>query len=169
MGRRIVRTINNWENQTVSFELDDGDYISVDAREADDNLFMAAVLASINVNPDGGRVDVIQYGQKVGELPAWWHPGIGKSKHWLYDFRSHDLNLIDGKWVAHPTLGASDLDYLIGFVRKSPALFETLVFGGPLSQEMDRYSTWAEAEAGHRAMVERVRATEAEIAAVAGR
>lgn len=35
-------------------------------------------------------------------------------------------------------------------------IFETMVFGGPLDQEMERYSTWAEAEAGHAAMVARV-------------
>ena len=38
-----------------------------------------------------------------------------------------------------------------------PLFFETLVFGGELDQEMDRYSTWEEAEAGHADMVERVK------------
>ena len=38
-----------------------------------------------------------------------------------------------------------------------PVLFETMVFGGTLSDEMDRYCTWDEAEAGHAAMVRRVR------------
>lgn len=37
-----------------------------------------------------------------------------------------------------------------------PLLFETLVFDGPLDGEMDRYSTWAEAQCGHDAMVARV-------------
>jgi hypothetical protein len=37
-----------------------------------------------------------------------------------------------------------------------PLIFETLVFGGPLADEMDRYSTWEESEAGHTAMVKRV-------------
>ena len=37
-----------------------------------------------------------------------------------------------------------------------PLLFETLVFGGPLDGEMDRYSTWDEAVAGHNAIVARV-------------
>jgi hypothetical protein len=32
-------------------------------------------------------------------------------------------------------------------------LFETMVFGGPLDQECVRYATWAQAEAGHQAMV----------------
>ena len=38
-----------------------------------------------------------------------------------------------------------------------PLLFETMVFGGPLDEEMDRYSTWEEAVEGHAKMVERVR------------
>ena len=31
-----------------------------------------------------------------------------------------------------------------------PLLFESLVFGGPLDEKMYRWSTWDEAEAGHR-------------------
>ena len=40
-----------------------------------------------------------------------------------------------------------------------PLLFETLVFEGTLDGEMMRYSTWDEAETGHKEMVERVRLT----------
>ena len=36
-----------------------------------------------------------------------------------------------------------------------PIIFETMVFGGPLDGEQDRYATRAEAEAGHAAMVAR--------------
>lgn len=35
-------------------------------------------------------------------------------------------------------------------------LFETLVFQGPLDSEMERYSSWEEAEAGHAKMEEKV-------------
>lgn len=42
-----------------------------------------------------------------------------------------------------------------------PIIFETLVFGGPLDGEMDRYCTEAEATAGHRAMVDRLTRTTA--------
>ncbi len=38
-----------------------------------------------------------------------------------------------------------------------PVLFETMVFGGDLDQEQERYTTWDEAEAGHAAMVGRVK------------
>jgi hypothetical protein len=41
-----------------------------------------------------------------------------------------------------------------------PLLFETMVFEGELDGECERYSTWEEAEAGHSAMVERVKAAE---------
>lgn len=37
-----------------------------------------------------------------------------------------------------------------------PILFETMVFGGEMDQEQERYSTWAEAEAGHRRWCELV-------------
>lgn len=35
-----------------------------------------------------------------------------------------------------------------------PLLFESMVFGGPLDQEMRRYSTWDEAVAGHRLLTD---------------
>jgi len=39
------------------------------------------------------------------------------------------------------------------FVAGKPLLFETMVFGGPHDEEMERYSTWEEAETGHKQMV----------------
>lgn len=47
-----------------------------------------------------------------------------------------------------------------GFGDGPPILFETMVFGGALDQEQERYSTWAEAEAGHAVMVARVKESE---------
>lgn len=38
-----------------------------------------------------------------------------------------------------------------------PLIFETMVFGGGLDQECDRYSTIEQAHAGHERMVDRVR------------
>lgn len=56
----------------------------------------------------------------------------------------------DGCEVSTVFLG---LDHSFG--SGSPLLFETLVFGGPFDQEMERYSTWDQAMAGHAAMVEK--------------
>lgn len=38
---------------------------------------------------------------------------------------------------------------------RTPVLFETMVFGGLLDQEQERYCTYEQAEAGHLAMVDR--------------
>jgi hypothetical protein len=38
-----------------------------------------------------------------------------------------------------------------------PVIFETMVFGGPLNDEQERYCTLAEARSGHEAMVVRVK------------
>jgi len=38
-----------------------------------------------------------------------------------------------------------------------PILWETLVFGGPLDGEMDRYSSYDDAVRGHAAMLARVK------------
>ena len=43
------------------------------------------------------------------------------------------------------------LDHAWGF--GPPLLFETLIFGGPYDGEMDRYSTWEQAVAGHERFV----------------
>jgi hypothetical protein len=42
----------------------------------------------------------------------------------------------------------------------APILFETMVFGGTLDEECERYTTREDAEAGHALMVERVRESE---------
>ena len=64
--------------------------------------------------------------------------------------------------VAKDTVGDSDVSTIFlgldhSFGEGPPLLFETMVFGGMLSDAMDRYSTWDDAVDGHNAMVERVR------------
>ncbi len=39
-----------------------------------------------------------------------------------------------------------------------PLLFETMIFGGNLDQKQDRYSTWEQAEQGHKHLVEKAKA-----------
>lgn len=38
-----------------------------------------------------------------------------------------------------------------------PLLYETMIFGGKLDQQMERYSTWAEAEEGHKKWLEKAK------------
>ena len=53
----------------------------------------------------------------------------------------------DGVKVSTVFLGLDD-----SFGEGKPMLFETMIFGGPHDQDQERYSTWAEAEAGHAKM-----------------
>ena len=47
------------------------------------------------------------------------------------------------------------LDHSFG-IGKKPLLFETIVFGGNFDGELERYSTWEEAELGHKKMVKKL-------------
>lgn len=60
-----------------------------------------------------------------------------------------------GAYVSTVFLG---LDHNFGDRGPSPILFETMTFGVGDEPEQVRYSTWAEAEAGHQAAVARARA-----------
>ena len=55
-------------------------------------------------------------------------------------------------WVSSVFLG---LDHNF-WGRGAPVLFETMVFGGPLHGEQERYTTWFAAEQGHERMLARV-------------
>lgn len=76
---------------------------------------------------------------------------------WVREFRKFD------RIVAKTSVGKSEVSTVfLGIDHRftgegPPLLFETLVFGGPLADRMERYSTWAEAVAGHDRMVRRVR------------
>ena len=68
------------------------------------------------------------------------------------DVRRVALDNIGGVKVSTVFLG---LDH--SFDGAGPVLFETLVFGGPLDGEQERYATRDEAVTGHVSMVERVK------------
>lgn len=57
--------------------------------------------------------------------------------------------LEDGTHISTVFLG---LDHSFG--DGPPILFETMIFGGPEDEYQERYSTWEEAEEGHKKAVE---------------
>lgn len=65
-------------------------------------------------------------------------------------FKGKDIGFVE---VSTIFLG---LDHRFG--EGDPLLFETMILGGPLDQEMDRCSTWEAAEKMHEKMCERVKA-----------
>lgn len=77
---------------------------------------------------------------------ATWAKWIETTKKYVVD------ELVGGVQISTVFVG---LDHSFG--RGSPLFFETMVFGGPLDGEQERYMTWEEAEIGHKRMVERVR------------
>lgn len=69
----------------------------------------------------------------------------------------------EGRIVAKTKIGLAEVSTVFlgldhNWSGSLPHIFETLVFGGKLDGEMDRYSTWDEAETGHTAMCKRVEA-----------
>jgi hypothetical protein len=81
------------------------------------------------------------------DLLAWaqWFESGGRASRTL---ASDDIH---GSHVSTVFLA---LDHSFG--RGLPVLWETFVFGGPLDGEMERYTSKADALAGHQAMCERV-------------
>ena len=79
----------------------------------------------------------------------------GSPLEWARWFETAD------RTVAKTKIGASEVSTVFLGIDRSfggsrPMLFETMVFGGPLDGEQDRYSTWDEAEVGHKRFVERI-------------
>lgn len=82
---------------------------------------------------------------------------------WAKGFEDQDRR------VARDTVGDAEvstvflgIDHSFGDSEK-PVLFETMIFGGPLDQEMWRYCTWDEAVEGHAKALELARIRAAEI------
>ena len=77
----------------------------------------------------------------VADVREWgrWLEGQKGKRHVA------DMTLPSGVRVSTVFLG---LDHSFG--DGPPMLFETLIFGGPSDGEMWRYSTWEEAETGHK-------------------
>lgn len=80
----------------------------------------------------------------------------------------------DSLWRTRTTTGDADVSTVFlgldhGGGLGGPVLYETMVFGGELDGEQERYRTRAEALAGHAAMVARVDAVEAAAAGDDGR
>jgi hypothetical protein len=74
---------------------------------------------------------------------------------WAKWFEKTERHVADDK-VGDVRISTVFLGLDHSFCGAEPLLFETLVFGGSLDGEMERYSTWDEAEAGHKQMVKRI-------------
>lgn len=75
---------------------------------------------------------------------------------WAKWFETNDRHVADEK-IGDVRISTIFLGLDHSFGSGPPLLFETMVFGGPLDQEMDRYSTREEAEKGHKEMIDKVK------------
>lgn len=82
--------------------------------------------------------------------------GVDSVEEWASNYE-------DGhRRVANDVIGEIEISTVFlgldhSFGEGPPMWFETMIFGGPLNHEMQRYSTYDEAEAGHIVMVKRVK------------
>ena len=81
---------------------------------------------------------------------------VGDIIEWAQKFESQDRKVAKDK-VGEAEISTVFLGLDHQYGEGKPLIFETMVFGGELDQEMDRYSTWEEAEEGHKAMMEKVK------------
>lgn len=77
---------------------------------------------------------------------------------WALWFGQADIDrVVAAEVVGNVRVSTAFLGLDHNFGHGAPLLFETMVFGGPLDGESDRYSTKAEALAGHAAIVAKVK------------
>lgn len=75
--------------------------------------------------------------------------------HEIYTYDSEFVKHTTGEEPAHVSTVFLGIDHSYGCGDEPPVLFETMVFGGPWHEEMERYCTWEEAAAGHARWVEK--------------
>lgn len=98
-------------------------------------------------------------------------------KHYVLDAENHPIACDDllawAQWfenLSNRIVGSTDitsevsvstvflgLNHRFAIFEGPPLLFETMVFGGSLDGACNHYSSWDDAEIGHKAMVRRVR------------
>lgn len=82
-------------------------------------------------------------------------PDLFKWGRWLEEARAE-------RRVARDQIGEAEVSTVFlaldhAWTGDVPILFETMVFGGERDGDQARYSTWDEAEAGHRRIVDELR------------
>lgn len=81
-------------------------------------------------------------------------PDILKWAKWFENAKRHIARDDPFPGMVHVSTVFLGTDHAFG--QGPPLFFETMVFGGPLHEEMDRYETWDAAELGHALMLARV-------------
>jgi hypothetical protein len=113
--RRLESPIDEVRN-TVTYDIGGGRRATFDAR-AVERYGLAALMKECGVEMPTERVPVIQYGKRIGTMPADFDPKFARSISFMYDVRPGDFTRTAEGWVVGRTMGASDVDCVAGFVR----------------------------------------------------
>lgn len=115
--RRLESPLDH-ERGTVTYELGDGRWATFDAR-AVQTFGLARLMEAYGVEMPTERVPVIQYGRRIGTMPPDFDPAFARSISFMYDPRPGDFTREGNAWVVGRTMGASDVDCVVGFIRDS--------------------------------------------------
>lgn len=126
--RRIESPLDH-ERGTVTYELPDGKWATFDAR-AVQQFGLARLMESYGVEMPTERVPVIQYGRRIGTMPAGFDPAFARSISFMYDVRPGDFRREGDAWIVGRTMGASDVDCVAGFIRDTDDLVSGPSGGG---------------------------------------
>lgn len=112
---RLIESIEDQMNGVMTFELDDGRYVRLDARAVQE-VGAAKLLAMMGIEINKGKpVPVFQHDEMVGTVPFDFEPSLIKSRTMLYEPRRGDFRRTRAGWEASPQLGPGDLLAIQGF------------------------------------------------------
>lgn len=113
---RKIESIQDDMNGTVTYEIGEGRWITLDARMLRE-IGLKAAMEKYGVEMPTGRLPVFQRGREIGSLPAAFDPMFIKSTSFLYDPRPGDFRRTKEGWEAAANMGPGDLDCVPEFTR----------------------------------------------------
>lgn len=112
---RVIPSIQDEMNGTVTFDCGNGQYLTVDARELKE-YGVKEIAKAYGIKMTDERVPVFQRDRKIGTLPAAWHPSQIKSTSFFYEPRGGDFVRTDRGWEAARNLGPGDFEAVPDFI-----------------------------------------------------
>lgn len=114
--RRIESPLDHARG-TVTYELPDGRWATFDARVVE-KVGLAPLMEAYGVEMPTERVPVFQYGRRIGTMPPDFDPTFARSNSFVYNLRPGDFTRNKDGWIVGRTMGASDVDCVVGFIRE---------------------------------------------------